>query len=167
VVPWAVAIALVAAILLEGSGFQFRDGGLQAPEHPHVPPVPPGQLGAPEPQLHLPYLYIHRHDVGASSQLYTFWSTEGFPETVNGWGGFSPKQDQELYGGWGTNFPDRTSVARLRERGIRTVILHADRATQTEWEDAAARSVKGLPLRREVRGQLVLYYLKPLPRARP
>jgi hypothetical protein len=152
-----VATVLVAAILIEGSGFQFRDGGVDGPQLARVPPVPPGQLGAPEPQLHLPNYYTYR---SGSGPIYVFWSINGFPETVNGWGGFVPDQDLEIYYE-SIRFPDPASVATLRARGIRTVVLHTNFVWKTEWEHAAERPVKGLPLRREVKGDVILYHLKP------
>jgi hypothetical protein len=156
--PAAVAVVLVSLILLEGSGFQLRDGGLRAPERVEVPSVPAGQRGAPEPQLHLPFAYGFRT---GSTQVYLLWSTEDFPKMANGWGGFIPKSDLELYKET-QSFPDLLSVSRLRARGIRTVILHPGRAANSEWKEVADRPVKGLPLRREVKDDVILYHLKPI-----
>jgi len=156
-IPSVVATALVVAILLEGSGFQFRDGGLRAPRHPSVPPPPSGQLGATEPQLHLPYAYSYPF---GDSDLYVYWSTDGFPKMANGWGGFLPKSDVALEQD-SLGFPDGASVARLRARGIRTVVFHPDLAPGTEWAHVAKAPVRGLPLRREVRGDVVLFHLDP------
>jgi hypothetical protein len=148
---------LVAAILLEGSGFQVREGGITAPSHPAVPSVPIGQLGQPGPQIHLPY--ADRYPFG-DVYLYVYWSTDRFPETVNGWGGFVPTSDVQ-FDQISLDFPDSTSVQMLRSRGIRTVILHPDLAAGTPWANAAVRSVRGLPLMREYRGGVVIYHLKP------
>ena len=137
---------------MEGSGFHFHDGGAHGPPHAVVPAPPPGQAAAPAPQLHLPY---------ANGILYVYWSVDGFPELVNGWGGFVPASDAEFnHDAFG--FPDARSVALLRARGVRTVILHPELAPNTPWAGAAEKSVAGLPLRREVRGGVVLFHLKPI-----
>jgi hypothetical protein len=39
------------------------------------------------------------------------------------------------------------------------VILHPNRAVGTPWQDAARRSIDGLPLTREERGDVVIYHL--------
>jgi hypothetical protein len=149
------AALLVAVIALEGSGFQLRDGGVRGPPHPAVPSAPSGQLGAPAPQLHLP-LILSREETG---DQYVFWSTDGFPEIVNGWGGFVPNWYFEVLDAAG-GFPNLESATRLRSMGVRTVIVHSDFASGTPLQDSTERSVRGLPLRREVRGQVVLYHLK-------
>jgi hypothetical protein len=158
VAPAAVAVVLVSLVLLEGSGFQLRDGGLRAPERAEVPSVPTGQRGAPDPQLHLPFAYGRAIE---PTQVYMLWSTDGFPKMANGWGAFIPDQDLELHHET-KSFPDPLSVSRLRALGIRTVILHPDRVANSEWKDVADRPVKGLPLRREVRDGVILYHLKPI-----
>lgn len=152
IVPSAVGTVLVVAVLLEGSGFHFRDGGLRAPELATVPSLPTGQLGAPEPQFHLP---------SSPNTIYPFWSTEGFPRIVNGWGGIINPIDLVLYATT-TRFPDSASVAILRRQGVRTVVLHRDLLAGTELGHAPQRPVKGLPLNREVRGDVILYHLNPL-----
>jgi hypothetical protein len=136
--------ALVGAILLEGYG--------PIPRFP-VPPPPPEMATAPEPQLHLPSDYGH-------DLIYTYWSTNGFPKMVNGIGSFEPAdlyQTRALV----TGFPDAVSVEYLRNLGVRTVFLHPGFAAGTPWADAARRPIAGLPLRREVRTNVVLYHLGP------
>jgi hypothetical protein len=56
-------------------------------------------------------------------------------------------------------FPDSSSVARLRRLGVRTVVLHPNLARATPWQRTAKRSVRGLPLRRERRAQVVVYQI--------
>jgi hypothetical protein len=118
-----------------------------------VPPAPGGQAGAPDPQLHLP------SDDLADSR-YSYWSIAGFPLMANGYGGFAPS-GQERLRMVTASFPDRESVAFLRDLGIRTVILHRDLAAGTPLADAAQRPTRGLPLVREDRGEVVLYRLEP------
>jgi hypothetical protein len=134
--------ALAGLILLEGFG---------PIPHPRVPSVPSGQLGAAGPQLHLP-------SDDFRDGLYSYWSIGGFPKIVNGYGAFDPSilsQTRQV----AATFPDRYSVAYLRDLGVRTVILHPDLAVGTPWQDAAARSTTGLPVIREDKDGVVLYHL--------
>jgi hypothetical protein len=140
VVP-ATGVLVVAAILAEGLG---------PLEHPTVPPVPPPVRSAPPPQLHLPAGF---HD----DLVYSYWSTAGFPAMVNGAGGFDPDSYDRLRKAV-SGFPDARSVDALRKLGVRTVVLHPDRAAGTSWEGAAERPSDGLELRREVVGDVVLYH---------
>jgi len=91
---------------------------------------------------------------------YSFWSTDGFPAIVNGYGAFEPRSlirlRKQVAG-----FPDAASVRALRRLGVRTVVLHPDLAG-TSWEDASRRPIAGLPLTREVVGGVVLFRLTPL-----
>jgi hypothetical protein len=139
----AIGAALAAAILVEGLG---------PLAHPRVPTPPEAVLAAPAPQLHLPAGF---HD----DLVYSYYSTAGFPKTVNGAGGFDPtgydRLRREIAG-----FPDRDSVETLRKSGIHSVLLHTDRAAGTPWERAANRSVDGLPLDRQVIDGVVLFRLR-------
>lgn len=150
-----VAVALVAAVLIEGSGFGLGERGatLAAPAHPRVPPQPAGQVGAPAPQVHLPLDTL-------DSRKYLVWSTDRFPALVNGRGSFRPRQfarlEAELAG-----FPNRRSAELLRQMGVRTVILHPGFVDGTPWAAWRERSLRGLPLRRVDRGGVVLFYVTP------
>jgi hypothetical protein len=135
---------MTGLVLLEGFG---------PPPHVRVPRAPAGQLGAPAPHLHLPMGDL-------PNSRYTYWSIDGFPDQANGYGAFSPASQVQLRR-VSTTFPDRRSVALLRDFGIRTVILHRDLAEGTPLEDAAQQSTRGLPLLREDRGGVVLYHLEP------
>jgi hypothetical protein len=137
---------LTALVLLEGFG---------PTPHVRVPPAPGALAGAPDPQLHLP-----SDDLPDSR--YAYWSIAGFPRIANGYGGFAPSGLERLRRVTAT-FPDRESVAFLRNLGIRTVILHPALAVGTPLEDAAARPTRGLPLVREDRGDVVLYRLQGAP----
>jgi hypothetical protein len=144
-----VAAIFVGAILLEGLG---------PPDHPRVPLLPPGQREASAPQLHLPFGWD-------SSVLYSYWSTAGFPDTVNEYGSFQPTSVRRL-GKTIRRFPDAASVNTLRRLGVRTVILHTALSLGTPWQFAWKRSVVGLSLTRETAPGIVLYKLNPLPTSR-
>ena len=92
------------------------------------------------------------------------WSTEGFPELVNGISGFTPRRTFVL-GELARGFPDQQSVAALRAAGIRFVVLHPALAANTAWAEAASRPVGELGIERRVGGGVVLFDLTPRSRA--
>jgi hypothetical protein len=102
-----VAFVCLAAIFAEGLG--------DVP-HPRVPAVPVGTLAAPSPQLHLPSTVV-------SDPAYMLGSTAGFPAIVNGYSGFDPVE-LALVRRRAASSPDPGSVAFLRQRGIRSVVIH-------------------------------------------
>jgi hypothetical protein len=147
----ALAVVLVGAVLVEGAGFSFQ-GGLAGPAHPTVPLEPVGQRGLATPQLHLP---MSRE----GNRRYALWSTAGFPRIVNGRASFQPALTTEIAADV-AGFPDARSVARLRELGVRTVVLHPALAAGTSWSAAATKRVGGLGLTRERRGDVIVFMLR-------
>lgn len=139
----AIALACVA-ILAEGWGFA---------EHPTVPLAPPGQRAAPQPALHLP--------AGAfDNRRYVLWSTDGFPDIVNGRGSFIPRQFEEVLRVT-ASFPDRRSVTYLRRLGVRSVTVHVARTAPGDpLREASTRSLRGLDLERTPRGGALLFVLR-------
>jgi hypothetical protein len=134
----ALALALPVLVLLEGSGFPVP--------HPTVAKPPPGLAEATPPRLHLP-MYEYE------SRRFLVWSTDGFPEIVNGRGSFKPESFDDLERAM-ASFPDPRVVARLRRMGVRTVVLHPDIVDGTPWEDW-----RRWPLRGTATGGVVLYRL--------
>ncbi|MGX4652808.1 hypothetical protein ACWCHM_03875 [Micromonospora sp. SCSIO 07396] len=120
---------------------------------PHVPaPEQPAVLrGLTGPALVLPSDGIRELHV-------MLWSTDGFPKVVNGLASFTP-QSQERIRAASMTFPDATSVAYLRQVGVRTVVLLPGWAAGTPWADVAARPVDGLGISREMVGEDVIYRL--------
>nr|WP_245855055.1 hypothetical protein [Micromonospora wenchangensis] len=120
---------------------------------PHVPaPEQPAVLrGLTGPALVLPSDGIRELHV-------MLWSTDGFPKVVNGLASFTP-QSQERIRAASMTFPDATSVAYLRQVGVRTVVLLPGWAAGTPWADVAARPVDGLGISREIVGEDVIYRL--------
>lgn len=152
----ALALLLVFGIFVEGLGFElYPDGGgrLAGAVTPRAPLEPAGQRGIDQPQLHLPVTI-------AANRRYVYWSTDGFPEIVNGRGSVDPTYFTEL-----TNdvreFPDRESVARLRDAGVSTVVLHPYLLPNTDWEDSATKPIEGLGITRRRQGDLVVFELNP------
>lgn len=140
----AAAVALLTALVA-------YEGAVRLPLLPVAsPPVPLSSLAGP--QLHLPSdFYQDPH--------YMLWSTDGFPLIANGAGSFDPPVLKELRALGG--FPDASSVAVLRARGIRTVVVHRRNAPGTPWEAAFDRPVDGLGIGREDVGGAVLFDLDP------
>jgi hypothetical protein len=154
----AAVLALALGIVVEGSGPAVRDPGRGREALKRVPAAPVGWGRAPEPRLHLP-VPVTLDFSDYSNFLYTVWSTDGFPEIVNGTSGFKPRLlaevEREVQG-----FPDRRSVAFLRRLGVRSVVMHRQAVRGTPWEGFEARPAKRLGLREQGEGELVLYDLR-------
>ncbi|MBI5310171.1 MAG: hypothetical protein HZB14_03940 [Actinobacteria bacterium] len=151
----AVAAGLVLLICVEASGFEIApaSGGVLAGSvTPSAPRPPDGQRGIADPQLHLPVTI-------AANRRYVYWSTEGFPRIVNGRASIDPDSFAELTREV-SGFPDRGSVERLRRIGVATVVLHPYLLPGTVWAGAAGRSIDGLGITRERRGDLVVFDLR-------
>lgn len=139
----AVGLACIA-ILAEGWGLA---------EHPTVPLAPAGQRAAPQPALHLP-------TDAFDNRRYVLWSTDGFPDIVNGRGSFMPR-DFEAVMRATRNFPDARSVAYLRRLGVRSVTVHLARTPRDSLlRRASTRSLRGLDLERTRRSAVVLFVLR-------
>jgi hypothetical protein len=112
----------VGAILVEGYG--------RVP-HPDVPAAPIGNLTLREPQLHLP-------SDGERDPMYMFWTTGDFPHLLNGRSVFELRSFESLLDD-ARDFPSSASIARLRSRGAKTVVVHRDLARGTPWARTALR----------------------------
>ncbi|MGC5659077.1 hypothetical protein ACN261_01485 [Micromonospora sp. WMMD723] len=143
---WRLArLALLVPLLLVGVEGINRTPHVPAPEQPAV------LRGLTGPALVLPSDGIRELHV-------MLWSTDGFPKVVNGLASFTP-QSQERIRAASMTFPDATSVAYLRQVGVRTVVLLPGWAAGTPWADVAARPVDGLGISREMVGEDVIYRL--------
>ncbi len=141
----AAAVALACgAILAEGWGIA---------EHPAVPLAPAGQRAAPEPALHLPA-------EAPDNRRYVLWSTDGFPDLVNGRGSFMPRRFEAVMRET-RGFPDARSVAYLRRLGVRSVTVHLARTPPgSALRRASTRSLRGLDLERTRHGAVVLFVVR-------
>jgi hypothetical protein len=150
--PAAIAATLVLAIAVEGRGLPFDPLDDQA--QPEAPQSPISFAEVAEPQFHLP---AERPE---DNRRYLLWSSDGFPEMVNGRSSLDPIFTEELIEDV-RGFPDPFSVELLRDVGVRSVVLHTQRVDGTPWEGAARRPVRGLPVERERRGGVIVYELAP------
>jgi hypothetical protein len=139
-----VCVLAATAILLEGSG---------ALAHPTVPEVPEGQVGVADPQMHLP-------SDNYNDLAYMFFSIEGFPRIINGTSGFTPPQLSAIRLRL-ERFPNPSTVRLLQRLGVRSVILHLDRAPGTPWENTATLPVDGLGITRTDKDEVVVYDIPP------
>ena len=143
------APVIAAAAGAVGVGLVLVEG-LGPLTHPAVTPPPAAIRLEPGPQLHLP----------PRDSLYMYWSTDGFPKIVNGFGGFDPtgydRLRREVSG-----FPDTRSVAALRRRGVRTVLVHPEFAPGTDWEGVSETSLEGLGLDRRQVGGVTVFRVRP------
>jgi hypothetical protein len=148
--PAALAGLLALVIVVEGRGLPFDPTDDQA--MPDVPPIGPSTTDIAGPQLHLPAL------TAKENRAYQLESTDGFPDIVNGRASTNPHTIQELIRQM-NSFPDAYSVTRLREYGVRTVILHTGLSEGTPQAGAQRRPIAGLGLRSYRVGTLVVYEL--------
>ncbi len=143
VVPAFASAAVVAVICLEFAGNVT----------PKAPPEPVGARPIAAPQLHLPITI-------AANRRYVYWSTDGFPDIVNGRSSVDPTSfsllKEEV-----SDFPDKRSVDALRELGVRSVVLHPYLLIGTRWHDAATKPYAQLGITRRAQGDLVVYGLGP------
>jgi hypothetical protein len=143
---------LVAAIVIEGRGSPLDPDDRQ--DQPAVPDPPASTANLPAPQLHLP---AQRPE---DNRRYLLWSTDGFPDMVNGRASTEPELTEDAIDAMDT-FPDPPSVALLLELGVRSVVLHTDRVAGTPQANAAAAPIGNLPLiKRRLSGGLIVYLVR-------
>lgn len=130
--------------------------GINTTPHPTSFVEPAVMRGVAGPVLVLPSL-------GVLDQNVMLWSTDGFPKVVNGSSGFTPTSPS-LTRSATLSFPDRDSVAFLRDIGVRTVILLPDLAAGTSWADVSSRPVEGLGITRQQVGNTLVFDLSAAPR---
>jgi hypothetical protein len=151
------AAILVLLILVEGRGLPFDPFDDQ--DQPAVPYPRASTADVPAPQLHLPAERYSRPGQD-DNRRYLLWSTDGFPEIVNGRASTNPELIETLFKEM-KDFPNAATVERLRQFGVRSVILHSALVMGTPQEDAAGASIDGLPLsRRVLPGGLIVYELR-------
>jgi hypothetical protein len=145
-----LAALLVVALAIEGRGLPFDPLDDQAQPEAPAPPVPFSTIAAP--QLHLPAARPE------DNRRYLLWSTDGFPETVNGRSSLQPRFTASVID-LASDFPEPAAVGFLRKLGVRSVVLHLRRVSGTAWERTDARPLaKGVE--RERRGEVLVYEIR-------
>jgi hypothetical protein len=145
----ALASLIVLAIAVEGRALPFDPTDNLA--QPDVPEAPADVSEVPAPQLHLPAT------LAEDNRRYLLWSTDGFPDIVNGRSSVQPEYTAEVIAAM-DSFPDRRSVATLRREGIASVLLHTDRIIGSPQGLAPGRPLTGLGLERSRLGGGVIAY---------
>jgi hypothetical protein len=153
----ALAGALVLAIAIEGRALPFDPTDNLA--QPEVPEAPADVSAVPAPQLHLPAT------LAEDNRRYLLWSTDGFPDIVNGRSSVQPEFTDEVIEAM-NSFPDRRSIATLRREGIASVLLHTDRIIGSPQGLALGRPLAGLGLETSRLGGGVIAYEVRSPSAR-
>jgi hypothetical protein len=150
-VPAAVAVALTAAVIVEGRGLPFDPfDDLAQPS----PPAPPADFSAiPAPQLHLP------GERPEDNRRYLLWSTDGFPDMVNGRSSTNPEFTARVIDR-ARSFPDRRSVDYLRRLGVRSVVVHPRRTRRAALERSGRRPIAGLGITRSREGAVIVYEIR-------
>lgn len=138
-----VAVPLVLVLI---------EGWARTP-HPQVPTEPREMHALAGPVLILPTDTL-------TDQRYMYWSTDGFPQLVNGGSGVQPaKQDQIRQAA--TDFPSQRSVDYLRQLGVRTVVVFRDGLAGTPYQNVISKSTIGLGVKLHDTGPAVVYVLDP------
>jgi len=141
----SVAVRLVTVPLLLGVLIE----GLPKMDHIQVPTPPAATATGPAPLMVLPS--DERTDLNVM-----LWSTNGFPEMVNGASSVVTPARQELRDLM-RSFPSGPSVARLRTLGIRSVVVVRDRIAGTPYESALYAPIDGLGITKQSIGPDLLY----------
>lgn len=140
---------IVLAVAVEGRALPFDPTDNLA--QPEVPEAPADVSAVLAPQLHLPAT------LAEDNRRYLLWSTDGFPDIVNGRSSVQPEYTADIIEAM-DSFPDRTSVATLRREGIASVLLHTDRIIGSPQGLVLGRPLRGLGLERSRLGGGVIAY---------
>lgn len=141
--------SLVMGLVLALPAVAVTAEGMGRVAHPVVPRSPVALADLPQPLLVLP-----------TSQNGDFlpmtWSTDGWPELVNGGSGFEPPTQAALRRE-AEGFPDSRSVTLLRRRGVQTVVVTLPRGARTDPASTPATGGQ-VPVRRS--GDALVYDLR-------
>jgi hypothetical protein len=138
-----VTVPLLVAVLCEG---------MPKLDHVPVPPAPAALAAAPAPLLVLP------SDEGVDLHI-QLWSTAGFPTMVNGAAGITTPDHQRIRDLM-RSFPSRPATDRLRQLGVRSVVVLRDRVAGTPYEPVLRAETPAGVTRRDI-GADILYTLDP------
>jgi hypothetical protein len=142
--PWLKFAALVPALLVLVEG-------LNTTPHVVVPPQPDVLATVEAPILVLPSDQIN-------DMQYMMWTTDRFPQMVNGGSGFSPLSQIEAREITAT-FPDPQSVSYLRSIGVATVVVLPDRVAGTPWEASLTATGAEAGITREDIAGVIVFHL--------
>ena len=143
---------LVGLVLLLPAVAVLGEGRSTVPQVP-VPPRPAVFEHVRGPMAVLPSDF-------APDALTMLWNTDRYIPMVNGGSGVAPVSQYDTRMALRT-FPDRASVARLRDQGIRTVVVFPDALNGTPFQGVLTRPIGSLPVRRAAVGDAVVFTVAP------
>jgi hypothetical protein len=149
--PRAVAFFAAPLLVLPAAGAVVEGVPSETFPHSQVEPIGLDLKRLPEPILILP-------TIGVWDYYTQVWSTDGFPTLVNGSSGFDPKEQQRMREVL-RPFPDTDSVAYLRARQVKVVVMLRKLIPNSPWQGSSYRGVEGLGIAKEDHGDYVLYFL--------
>ncbi len=150
--PLAVAGVLAALVVLEGRGLPFDPFDDLA--QPRVPTPPADVSAIAAPQLHLPASRPQ------DNRRYLLWSTDGFPDLVNGRSSTNPEFTARVIAR-AHRFPRGGSVPYLRALGVRSVVLHRRITNSAALHRAARHPVHAPGVRPRRAGDVIVYEIQP------
>ena len=147
---WRVAAAMT---LLLPAGLAYGEGWNTVP-HWRVPAQPVRLADLPQPVLVLPSNLVADYHI-------MLWQTEGWPVIANGDSGFDTGSQASLRTGT-MSFPDPSSIALLRHRGIATVVVVRDRVgSPDQWNGDPDVPITGLGITRREVPNAVIFDVRP------
>jgi hypothetical protein len=149
--PAAVTGVLALAIVVEGRGLPFDPFDDLAQPSPPSPPADVGAISAP--QLNLP---AERPE---DNRRYLLWSTDGFPDMINGRSSTNPSFTANAIAR-ARGFPDRRSVAFVRQLGVRSVVLHPRRTRMPVEKASGTRAAARLGITRRRENGVIVYGIR-------
>ncbi len=135
-----VALSVLLVVLIEG---------LPRIAYPVVPAAPAALATARAPLMVLPTDWLTDENV-------ELWSTDGFPDMVNGGSGLDP-EDHTAIRDVMRLFPDASSVDMLRALGVRSVVVVRSRVMGTPFQSAPDAPTGNLGVTRHDVGPDVVY----------
>jgi hypothetical protein len=135
-----VTVPLLLCVLIEG---------LPKMDHVRIDPPPAAMAAARAPLMVLP----SDDSIDLNVML---WSTAGFPVVANGASSVVTPARRQLRDAM-QSFPSPQSVAKLRESGVRSVVVVRDRIDGTPYQAALSGPTDGLGITRQSIGPDLLY----------
>lgn len=150
--PGVLVLLSAAVITIVPAAVVYAEGR-DTVGHWQVSTQPVALAELPQPVLVLPTAQVDDYHI-------MLWSTQGWPVITNGDSGFNSTDQADMRTAAET-FPDAASVAALRARGVRTVVLVPSRVgPMSPWTGAQDKPIEGLGITRELLPDAVVYDLR-------
>lgn len=143
-----VAYAVVPLLALPAMAVVWEGRSTVTQWELYRPPVPLADL--PEPTFVLPTSQVGDYDT-------MLWAADGWPKIANGDSGFYPNFQVELQART-ASFPDEASIAYLRAKGVKSVLVIDYNVADTPLMAALDKPLDGLDVTRHPAGQGAVWY---------